>query len=233
MHRKDSTRKPLKLWQRIAIVLGLGIFVAAGTAGIVNAATGDVPAVGLKGTGLVYECVNTTTKVKYANPALSNSACPAGTQGLNFYGRNPLASGVGDAQTAKFAAVSSVPTGGSFSANKTPIGSVDGLGAGTYLVNFSAKAAADADTGAVQVFPQFFVYNGAAKADFSNDLFNVGTGALEPFGTNHDSYFSGSAVVTVPAGSVLDVYAFGYDSDKGAGSYALEAASLDIVQLAG
>jgi hypothetical protein len=230
MHRMHRKVSKLNLWQRIAVVLGLGAIIGFGTAGIVSAATGDVPAVGLKGTGNVYECVNTTTHVKYANTKLSNASCPAGTKGLNFYGRAQAPSRVGDAQVADFAPLDSVPTGGGFNANSTPIGSVDGLGAGTYLLNFNAKAKADVAT-AGDVFPQFFIYNQPRNADFNGNLFNVGTGALEPFGTNHDSYFSGSAVVTVPAGTTLFVYAFGYDSDAGAGSYALEAASLSIVQL--
>lgn len=234
MHRKAQLNKPLKLWQRIVIALGLGIFVAVGTAGIVNAATGDVPAVGLKANGNVYECINTTTHAVTANPGLSNASCPAGTKGLNFYGRNPLASGVGNTSHADFTGgLGSIPTGGGFVANSTAIGSVDSLDAGTYLLNFNAKAKADSDTGTAQVFPQFFIYDQAKNPAFNGDLFNVGTGALEPNGTNHDSYFSGSSVVTVPAGTVLHVYAFGYDSDQGAGSYDLEAASLDIVQLAG
>ena len=81
-----------------------------------------------------------------------------------------------------------------------------------------------------QVFPQAFVYNGAQLSDFSNDLFNVGSGALEQATQSEvttdpiNSYFSGSAEITVPSGGeTLDVYAFGYDSDAGGGSYALNA----------
>jgi hypothetical protein len=121
-----------------------------------------------------------------------------------------------------------VPTGGRFATNKTLVGTVS-LTAGTYLVNVNFVATPNAVTTG-QVFPQAFVYNGAQKPDFSNDLFNVGSGALElatqtELSTDPiNSYFSGSAEITVPsAGETLDVYAFGYDSDTGPGSYALNA----------
>ena len=128
-------------------------------------------------------------------------------------------------------AAQSIPTGGSFVAGATDIGTLN-LPAGTYLVNFSAKATPNS-TGTAQVFPQFFVYNQVKNASFAGNLFNVGTGALEPASTNHDSYFSGSDVITVPSGGwTLQVYAFGYDSDSGAGSYALDAATITAVQLA-
>lgn len=125
----------------------------------------------------------------------------------------------------------SILTGGSFVSRATDIGTLD-LPAGTYLINFSAKATPNS-TGTAQVFPQFFVYNQVKNGSFAGNLFNVGTGALEPTSTHHDSYFSGSDVITVPSGGwTLHVYAFGYDSDSGAGSYALDAATITAVQLA-
>ena len=121
-----------------------------------------------------------------------------------------------------------VTTGGSFTTHKTLVGTVK-LKGGTYLVNVNFVATPNAVTTG-QVFPQVFVYNGAQLSNFSNDLFNVGSGALEQATQpeiNTDpinSYFSGSAEIKVPsAGETLDVYAFGYDSDTGAGSYALNA----------
>jgi hypothetical protein len=48
-----------------------------------------------------------------------------------------------------------------------------------------------------------------------------------------DSYFSGSGVVTVPAGGeTLDIYAFGYDSDTTGGSYAMDDVSVVTTALA-
>jgi len=127
----------------------------------------------------------------------------------------------------------SITTGGSFVANATSIGTLK-LAAGTYLVNFNAKATPNTDTAAVQVFPQFFVYNQPKNPGFAGDLFNVGAGALEPDATKHDSYYSGSDVVTVPAGGeTLNVYAFGYDSDRGGATYALDSATITAVRLAG
>ena len=124
-----------------------------------------------------------------------------------------------------------VPTGGSFSARKTLVGTVK-LAAGTYLVNVNFTATPNAVTTG-QVFPQVFLYNGPQNADFSNDLANVGSGALEQANASEvandpiNSYFSGSDEIIVPAGGeTLDVYAFGYDSDAGEGTYALNALSV-------
>ena len=71
--------------------------------------------------------------------------------------------------------------------------------------------------------PQAFVYNGPVNTSFTNDLFNVGSGALEQAtqaevtaGDTINSYYSGTAEITAPSGGeTLDVYAFGYDSDTG------------------
>ena len=47
-----------------------------------------------------------------------------------------------------------------------------------------------------------------------------------------NSYYSGSSEIVVPAdGETLDVYAFGYDSDHGAGSYELNSATLTATAL--
>lgn len=119
-----------------------------------------------------------------------------------------------------------VVTGGSFTANKTLVDTL-ALPAGTYMVTLNFKAAAVSGTG---VAPQMFAYNGPQASDFSNDLFNVGSGDLQPAGTGHDGYYSGTEEVTVPGGGeTLDFYAFGYDSDTGAGSYTLEAADVTAV----
>ena len=89
------------------------------------------------------------------------------------------------------------------------------------------------------VFPQLFVYDGAVNATFTNDLFNVGAGALEnpaativSDGDLINSYYSGESEITVPAhGETLDVYAFGYDTDTGEGSYTLNSAVITATHL--
>src|SRR5580700_3956557 len=48
------------------------------------------------------------------------------------------------------------------------------------------------------VFPQGFVYDGTAKSDFSNDMYNFGSGALAPYNASTptdqvNSYYSGSS----------------------------------------
>lgn len=145
-------------------------------------------------------------------------------------------SGVVSTKTYTLMPQASVPTGGSFATGKKLVGSVP-LAAGTYLINVNFKATPNATAGGAAVFPLGFVYDGVAKPDFSNDLFNIGSGALAPYNTADitdqvDSYYSGSSEVIVPTGgATLDVYAFGYDSDHGAGSYQLDSATLTATAL--
>jgi Collagen triple helix repeat (20 copies) len=136
------------------------------------------------------------------------------------------------------AILGSVPTGGSFSAGKTLLGTLR-LQPGTYMVFVNFKATPNAATTG-EVFPFLAVYNGPqADGSFANDLFNAGSGALEQAtsaqitaGDVIDSYYSGSGVVTVTTAETLDFYAFGYDSDTGAGSYSLDNASVTTIALA-
>lgn len=141
-------------------------------------------------------------------------------------------SGVVSTGTTDLGGVASVPTGGSFVTNATDVGEIT-LDAGTYLLNVDAKATPPSGgTGAVEEFPQFFVYNGTPLADFSNDLFNVGSGALENgANANIDSYFSGSGEITLNSLTTLHFYAFGYNSDRSAGSYVLDDLSVTATRL--
>lgn len=138
-------------------------------------------------------------------------------------------SGVVSVAAHDLGAVASVATGGSFATGKTLVGTV-ALKAGTYLLAVNAKAT-PLTSSAVEVFPQFFVYDGAALADFSNDLFNVGSGPLASLNTTVDSYYSGTGVITLATDGSIDLYAFGYDSDRSAGSYALDGLTVTAVQL--
>lgn len=222
------------------------VLVAAGAIGLVGAGAG-VSLAATNSTPVIHACVNTRT---HAISERAGKTCPRGSRGLswNQVGRRGATgatgargrtgapgargpSGVVGTNTKDLGAVASVPTGGGFVANATQVGTVP-LGAGTYLINLNAKAT-PLDTSAVQIFPQFFVYNQVANANFTGDLFNVGSGALESGGNiNIDSYFSGSAVITVPAGGeTLHVYAFGYDSDRGASSYMLDDLSITATQI--
>ena len=150
-------------------------------------------------------------------------AGPAGPQGP---------SGVVSTVTDDLGGIASVPTGGSFATNATEAGTI-ALKAGTYLITLNAKATPPAaGTGAVSVFPQFFVYNTTANAAFTGDLFNVGSGALEDGANSQiDSYYSGTATITLTADTTLHAYAFGYDSDRGAGSYVLDDLSVTATQI--
>lgn len=129
----------------------------------------------------------------------------------------------------------SIVTGGRFTSHEQLVKAVT-LTAGTYLLNVNFMATPNGITSG-EVFPQFFVYSGAPKSDFSNDLFNIGSGALAQYNASTpadqvNSYFSGSNEIVVPSGGeTLNVYAFGYDSDHGAGSYELNDATLTATSL--
>lgn len=125
-----------------------------------------------------------------------------------------------------------ISTGGSAKTNATAVGSLT-LQPGTYSVTLDAKAT-PLLTSAVQVFPQFYVYAGEelnAANGFAGDAFNVGAGALESGGNvTIDSYYSGTDVITVTGSAeTIYVYAFGYDSDTGAGSYLLDSLTVTAV----
>ncbi|HEY2079283.1 MAG TPA: hypothetical protein VGH53_23375, partial [Streptosporangiaceae bacterium] len=81
------------------------------------------------------------------------------------------------------------------------------------------------------VFPQFFVYDQPANSSFTGDLFNVGSGPLASNNTTIDSYFSGSGEVTLSSDTTLHVYAFGYDSDRSAGTYTLDDLSVTATHI--
>jgi hypothetical protein len=171
----------------------------------------------------------------YSSPVLFFTTAAAGTPGKT--GPQGPSGVLSTATTPLVSATANVNTGGSFTARSTTVGTV-ALSAGTYLVNVNFIATPNAAT-AGDVFPQLFVYDGPVNADFTNDLFNVGAGALEDptaailaDGDTINSYYSGSTVVTVPSGGeTLDVYAFGYDSDTGEGSYALNSATVTATRL--
>ncbi len=213
--------------------VAVGVVIILGSAGGALAATGAIT-----GSGTIAGCITGSSRTlqDVHSPASSLRHCSRGTRiAWNEQGqrgaRGPQGpSGVVSTSDTSLVtgAAKNVATGGSFTTNKTLVGTVK-LKGGTYLVNANFVATPNAVTTG-QVFPQVFVYNGAQLSNFSNDLFNVGSGALEQATQpeiNTDpinSYFSGSAEIKVPsAGETLDVYAFGYDSDTGAGSYALNA----------
>jgi len=160
-----------------------------------------------------------------------------GPQGIRGAQGTPGPSGVVSTKTYTLTPSSSVTTGGSFTGHEQLAGAV-ALTPGTYLINLNFAATPNAATSGA-VFPQAFVYAGTPKSDFSNDLFNVGSGALEQatrdevtLGDTINSYYSGTAEIVVPAGGeTLNVYVFGYDSDAGSGSYELNRATLTATAL--
>jgi hypothetical protein len=231
-----NTKRALTLAAIPAIILaGAGVSLAA-------AATTSTPKV-------LTACVNRKT---HAMTDRSASKCPAGTFSMSWNQKGPAGptgqtgatgqagpqgpSGVVTTETVTgsqlsgFTSQKPVATGGHFTTNKTDLGSIPVKAGQTYLVSVNADAEPNADTSSsAGVFPQFFVYDSAAKPDFSNDLFNIGSGALD-IGTNHDSWYSGSSVID-PTTDSLEIYAFGYDGDGGGSSYNLTGITVTLTQI--
>jgi hypothetical protein len=232
-----------------AVGIAVGVAAILGTSGVALAATGNLPG---SASATIGGCVTgkSRTLENVHTPASGVGHCSSGFGvSWNVQGQKgatgargpqgaPGPSGVVSVTTKSL--VTSPPmnvvTGGSFTTNKTLVGK-DKLAAGTYLINVNFMATPNAvTTGAV--FPQVFVYDGAQQPSFANDLFNVGSGALEQATQSElsedpiNSYDSGSTEITVPAGGeYLYLYAFGYDSDQGAGSYNLNVLSVTATQL--
>jgi hypothetical protein len=211
---------------------------------IVNASTPTTAAAfdsgyQLDGTSLTVSSLAPGTAYEASISAKNSGGASAWSQWIMFY--TTASSGVVSVKTYSLVADSSgdsesIPTGGSFTAKAKSVGTV-ALTGGTYLLNLNFMATPDATTTGA-VYPQAFVYDGTTiAADFSNDLFNIGSGALAPYnaadaGDQVNSYYSGSSVITVPAGGeTLDLYGFGYDSDHGAGSYEMNSATLTATEL--
>jgi len=231
----------LPLWGKLSIS---GVAACGALAGGLAAAGAATSSAGHPVTG----CVNANRTVSHVYTGGTAPSCPKGSWGFSVASSGQLDAtnaqiaqnasdikalqNVGKTASADLQA-GSIPTGGGFVANSTEVGTLS-LAPGTYQVDLYAKATPNKDTGTVQVFPQFFVYSQPKNASFTGDEFNVGAGALEPNGTNHDSYYSGSGVITVPSGGeTLHIYAFGYDSDSGAATYALDSGTVTVVRLAG
>jgi len=203
----------------ISVVVAAAVVGSAGAALAVSGAP-SAPS-NARTSNTISACLTQSHTLVNVHPHRASVRCPGGDTRIKWNITGPQgSSGVLSTKTKDLGNVPSVATGGGFVANSTEVGQVQ-LPAGTYLVSLNAKATPNAATSG-EVFPQFFVYNQVKNANFTGDLFNVGTGALEPAATNHDSYFSGSTTISLAAPTTLHVYAFGYDSDSGAGSYTLD-----------
>jgi hypothetical protein len=215
------TRKSITIMASAAMFAGAASVGLALTAPAASAAEAGSP----QPPGSVYACVDKTGSIEWLEVSQDGHKCADGYELWRWVANAP-STAVDD-----LGGVATVKTGGGFVSNATLAGTVT-LPAGTYLLTLNAKAT-PSDTSSAQVFPQFFVYDQKDNANFTGDLFNVGSGALEsgPH-TTIDSYYSGSTVITVPAGGeTLYVYAFGYDSDQSAGTYDLDDLSVTTVNL--
>lgn len=124
-----------------------------------------------------------------------------------------------------------INTGGSAATRSTDVGTLT-LNPGTYLLSVNAKVTpiVQADAG-TQISPSFFVYDQAISASFTGDLMNFGGTPIESgANANIDSYFSATQIVTVTApNTTLHFISFGYDNDRGEGTYALDDLSVSAV----
>jgi hypothetical protein len=172
------------------------------------------------------------TDGKDGAPGIKGDTGPVGPAG-------PAASDVNGSlvSTTNLTPTNNVPTGGSALARATQVGSFT-LSAGTYLLNANFVASPD-ETSSAQAFPQLLLTRGGPlNSSFSTSFWNVGSGNLEnPLASAlpadvTNSNFSGSDVVIVPAGGqTFTVYAFGYNSDTGEGTYTLNGGSITAVQV--
>jgi fibronectin type III domain protein len=197
----------------------------------------DVRASAVKG-GKAYPWTATNLFITKAEQGPQGDPGPQGDQGpAGQQGPSGVVS-TGTNQLVSSSQGDQVQTGGSFSKRSTEVGSVQ-LDAGTYLINVNAVATPDATTSG-DVFPQLEVYQAQfSGSNWSDDLFNVGNGAIEnPTATELsqgnliNGFLSASDEVTVPAGGeTLYLYAFGYDTDQGEGTYTLNSATVTATKL--
>jgi hypothetical protein len=151
-------------------------------------------------------------------PGAAGPAGPAGPSGVQALLAHDFV-----VPTAELAVV----TGGSFLNLSTSAGTYP-LPAGTYEACLSGKAEQPvAATGSVSA--QLFLYDQAKNSGYTGDLLNLS--ADTQGGNNHDAYLNGCTIVSETSDVTLHLYAFGYDSDSGSGSYNLISASLHLVKL--
>jgi hypothetical protein len=234
--------------KRIAVVAGaVGALVAGAGVSLASVTAASAPA--LKATtATVYTVCAKNHVVKFFSPG--SVACPSGTNRYSLGSMGPKgatgAKGQAGASADSLAGMwtlpaasqgESIPTGGKAYENASLLGSLT-LQPGTYLLSATFVATPDA-VNAASVFPQMLLTaGGAIVSGYGTSFWNVGAAALEsPTATEVsggdlvNSSYSGTDVLTVTSAETVDVYGFGYDSDSGAGSYTLNAATLAAVQI--
>ena len=137
-------------------------------------------------------------------------------------------SGVQALTSTAFGENDGIVTGGSFFTLSTLVGSTAVLPAGTYQFCVNGKAE-QPTTATGSVSPQLFLYDQAKNAAFAGDLLNESTSTQG--GTKHDAYLNGCTDATLSSPTALNLYAFGYDSDNGAGSFNLMSATVTTIAL--
>jgi len=163
----------------------------------------------------------------------SAPACPTNTQHLVITSGakgdkgDTGPSGVQAIASHDFGSASGIITGGSFVSLSSEIGTYD-IAAGTYQACLNGKVEQPtAATGSVSA--QLFLYDQPKSSSFAGDLLNTST--TPQGGTAHDSYMSGCTIINELAPATLHLYAFGYVSDSGSGTFNLMDANLQLVKL--
>lgn len=217
-----------------AIAVMLGGTAALASTSFTPAATGTPRA--------VYAC-EASGHVSVTVMSTPSAKCPTGTTAIVVGAQGPAGargatgltgatgaqgpSGVQALATDTFTETDGIVSGGSFVLLSTEVGTAS-LGAGAYEVCVNGKAEQPtAATGAVSA--QLFLYDQAKSSSFTGDLLNVS--ADTQGGTHHDAYLNGCTLVTESAPVTLHLYAFGYDSDSGSGSWNLMSATVKTIQL--
>lgn len=227
------------------IVTAAGVLTAGGLTGGYALAAANTP----RSVSLLYSCENGTRTLKTAltehaqscpvgmtEVILHTAASTNGTQGPQGpVGPQGPQGPKGDTGAAGETLVSqtavpgaTVATGGPFFANRTDLVQIN-VPNGKYRVGVDIKVA-NVGGQTDRIFPLIAIYNGVPLSNFSNDLFNLGEGAL-PSIAAIDQYINGSEIVTVTNGQI-DVEGFGYDDPtRGAGSYTVEGGTITITKV--
>jgi len=117
--------------------------------------------------------------------------------------------------------------GGSFKANKTPVGEFTLPSAGTWLINSSAFFARTT-AGAVGTRPELALRVGASPTEFGTDYGTI-LGAEISKAADRELTGSTVKVVTVSGATKVEVFGFGYNDDASAAGGGEIAVTADIV----
>jgi hypothetical protein len=216
-----------KRWVIAATAIGALSVIGVGSAYAASAAnTNPAPATATP----LYGCISLKTasgfpvRTAFDLHTAAVPVCPGTSSGDSF----AFTTGAQAIASKTFGEKDGIVTGGSFVTLSTLIGTTASLPAGTY--QFCVNGKAEQPTAASgSVSAQLFLYDQAKSSSFAGDLLNVS--ADTQGGTSHDAYLNGCTDATLTSAAALNLYAFGYDSDNGAGAYNLIGATVTATQI--